>query len=573
MTTSSRALVHGIVALVAGVAAATTAAHAESVNPRNYPALGDKEIGQIRHLVKMGNQLPGDWSGFGTQWEVTERTLAFQSAFSVMALALAQHQYTPAYREAYKKAIEGYIAKLQHPDVWERWLFSSRGGARVYGQKDMGPGVMDPVIKDNNMLKGYLLQSGAAYEMLYADLRYEQPGAYTFFHKVYGFGNGQIKFRYTLGDIARIIHQEVVDSNHVGSACEPGQIFWPCNAVSNSGFIHYDHVHGTRYSDVLPKIKQTWIEKGAVDPKNYRIGGVIQTSWDDRAVDQRAAPAFMPMVAGIGGWSGMFNHAWDPEFTKAGYYGVDGQDRNQALEYFLSGDYSRENVDRSKYLPSWAPFLGFVDYATPDQDDQAYYSVLWGLFIGFAAEVGDTDAVNKMLAYAQKNFGPVWRDGEYYYPRNDDYSVDAQGNSHGVDPWTGNVFLTLARLNKGDGFRKLYQQPWTDADRATPEIVGVDAVTTNVSQAWWDADKQALIVTLQAGPVKAPQMRFDVVRLNPARRYEVIVDGKSIGSIAHGGSLAKGTIRWDGTDLSVATAFAAKRSFVFVQSPSDERND
>ena len=54
MTTSSRALVHGIVALVASVATATTAAHAEPVNPRNYPALGDQEIGQIRHLVKMG---------------------------------------------------------------------------------------------------------------------------------------------------------------------------------------------------------------------------------------------------------------------------------------------------------------------------------------------------------------------------------------------------------------------------------------------------------------------------------------------------------------------------------------
>lgn len=558
-------LVHGIGALAATVAIASTSAAAQPVSPKDYPGLGDKELGQVRHLIKMGNQLPGDWSGFGTQWEVTERSLGFQSAFSVMALALAQHQYTPAYREPYKQAIEDYIAKLQHPDVWERWIFSSRGGARGGMLKDMDAGWMDPVIKDNNMLKGYLLQSGAAYEMLYADSRYQQPGAYTFFHKVYGFGNGQIKFRYTLADIAAIIHKEVVDSHHVGSACEPGQIFWPCNAISNSGFIHFDYVHGTRYSDVLPKMKQAWIASGAVDPKNYQMGGMVMTPWDDRTTSQRAAPAVMPMVAGLGGWSGMFNHAWDPEFTKASYYGVDGRDREQALRYFLSGDYSRENVDRTKYLPAWRHFLDFVDYATPDKEDQAYYSILWGFFVAFAAEIGDVDAVNKMLAYAERNFGPTWNDGEYYYPRNDDFSVDEQGNSHGVDPWTGNVFLALARLNKGDGFRKLYQQPWTDADRAAPEIVGVDAVTTSVSQAWWDADKQALIVTVQPGPVQARQVRFNVVRLDADQRYDVIVDGKSIGSIAQGGSVAKGTIRWDDAQLSVATPLAAKRSFVFVQ--------
>lgn len=560
-----RALAHGIAVLAASVAFLPVV-HAQPVNAKNYPELSDKELGQIRHLVKMGNQLPGDWSGFGTQWVATEGAYGFQSAFSVMALALAQHQHTPAYRELYKKAIEGYIAKLQHQDVWERFMFSSRAGSRGGKLADMDRGLMDPVIKDNNMLKGYLLQSGAAYEMLYGDLRYEEPGAYTFFHKVWGFGNGQIKFRYTLGDIAGIIHKEVVDSNYVGSACEPGQIFWTCNAVSNTGFIHYDLMHGTHYSDALPKMKDVWIQKGAIDPKNYMMGPMVQTSWGDRAADQQAAPAVLPMVTYLGSWAGLFNHAWDPEFTKASYFGVDGRDRDQALKYFLSGDYSHKNVDRATYLPSWGPFLGFMDSAIPDKEDQGYYSVVWGFFIAFAAEVGDEAAVNKLLAYAERNFGPVWQNGEYYYPRNDDFSVDAQGNSHGVDPWTGNVFLAMARLNKGDGFRKLYQDAWTNADRAAPEIAGVDAVTTSVSQAWWDADKKALIVTLQPGPVKAQQTHFNVVRLDPDKRYDVIVDGKSIGTLTRGGSLAKGTIRWDGADLSVSTPLAARRSFVFVQS-------
>ena len=78
-----------------------------------------------------------------------------------------------------------------------------------------------------------------------------------------------------------------------------------------------------------------------------------------------------------------------------------------------------------------------------------YDSVARGLFIAYVAAVGDKDAVNnKMPAYAQRNFNPVWELGEYYYPRSDDFSVDGNGKSHGVDPWTGNVFIPMARLNK-----------------------------------------------------------------------------------------------------------------------------
>jgi len=46
-------------------------------------------------------------------------------------------------------------------------------------------------------------------------------------------------------------------------------------------------------------------------------------------------------------------------------------------------------------------------------------SVAWGLFIAYAAEVGDKEAVDKMLAYAHATTN---RSGkrEYYYPRNDD---------------------------------------------------------------------------------------------------------------------------------------------------------
>lgn len=517
---------------------------AQPVDPQDYPKLTAKELGHIRHLVKMANQLPGDWSGFGSLLLLTERTRHFQVAFAGMTLALAQHQYTPAYRELYKEAIEAYIQKLQHPDIWERWMFSSRGGARGGLLEDMHPGWMDPVAKDNIMLKAYLLQLGAAHEMLYGDRKYDRPDAFTFLYNGYGYGNGLIKFTYSLGDIARIIHQEVVDSNYVGAACEPARIFWACNAPSSVGFMHYDHVHGTDYAAILPKMKRSWIEKGYINPNTYRHSSAIFTSWDDRGTGHRAVPQ-TPMANGIGGWSGMFNHAWDADFVKAAYLGVDGQDRNETLQFNLSGQYAK---------------------AWPAPEGNAYYSLQWGLFLAYAAEVGDKEAVDKMLAYAERNYGPVWENGEYYYPRNDDYAVDEQGNSRGVDPWTGNVLIPLARINKGGGFHKLYNELWGEEQYRQPYISDVDRLSTNVSQAFYDKNKDALIVTLSAGPIAARQVQFTVRQLDPGKVYTVTRNGKVLGRLDRktGRDARKNaSLAWREDDtVLITTEIATEQTFV-----------
>ena len=502
MNTVKRALVVTL-ALASGVVScdAFSAAGADTVRPEDYPKLTRMELGHIRHMVRMSQQLPGDWSGFNSQWLLTDRTLQCQIAFAGRTLAMVQQQYTPAYLELYQQAIDAYIGKLMHPDIWERWMLSSRSGARGGILRDMQPGWMDPIAKDNIMLKAYILQLGAAYEMLYGDRKYDQPGAFTFFYRGQGMGNGLVKFRYSLGDIAENIHREVVDSGYVGSSCEPARIFWACQAPSSVGFLHYDQVHGTHYADVLPKMKDVWLRKGYIDPKTYSYSEMVTTSWEDRGAGQKPVP-LTPMNRDIGGWSGVFNHAWDKEFVESAYFGPGGQGREEALHYFLTGEYAKQP---NSY----------------DDPLHAYASVSWGLFLAYAAEVGDKDAVDKMLDYARRNYKSVWENGEYYYPRSDDFSVDEKGNSHGVDPWTGNVFIPMARLNKGGGFYALYNHPWGEAEYKQPHISDIDALSTNVSQAFYDEAKDALIVTLEPGPIAARQIHFTVRQLDPAKSYTV----------------------------------------------------
>jgi hypothetical protein len=528
----------------------STSGAPRAVNPNDYPKLTQMELGHVRHLVKLAHQLPGDWSGFSSQWLLTERTQQFQIAFSGMTLALAQHEYTPAYRELYRSAIEAYIEKLEHPDIWERWFLSSRSGTRGGILADMQSGWIDPIAKDNIMLKAYLLQLGAAHEMLYGDHKYDQPGAFTFYYRGQGMGNGLIKFRYSLEDVAKNIHKEVVDSGYIGSSCEPARIFWVCQAPSSVGFLHFDQVHGTHYADVLPKMKDAWVKKGFIDSKTYRYAEAIFTSPEDRSANQKPVE-LSPMDQDIGGWGGMFNHAWDKEFTEAAYYGVDHHDRDDSLKYFLTGEYAK------------AP-------KAADNPIHAYDSVAWGLFTAYAAEVGDKDAVNKMLAYAQRNFNPVWENGEYYYPRSDDFSVDANGNSHGVDPWTGNVLISMARLNKGGGFYNLYNQPWGEAQYRQPYISNVDAVSTNVSQAFYDKTKDALIVTLEPGPIAAKQIQFTVKQLDSTKTYTVTRNKKVFGRLdrrAVGHDDGNGSMTWraDGSVL-ITTEIAKAQTFIFSAS-------
>jgi len=132
--------------------------------------------------------------------------------------------------------------------------------------------------------------------------------------------------------------------------------------------------------------------------------------------------------------------------------------------------------------------------------------------------------------------------------------VDAHGNSHGVSSWTGNVLLALARLDKGDAFRRLYSEPWGKAQLEAPHITDVDDLTTNVSQAFYDAKKRALIVTVKPGPIKVARTSFVVRNLDPGGKYRLFKDGSALDELRAGA---------DGT-VAVSTSLEQPHSFVLV---------
>ena len=529
------------------------------VNPNDYPRMTDKEIGHIRHIARLARNPYGDWSGFGSAFTPLQREQMFVIPFMALAMELAQHELTPAYHEIYQSSIENLLKKLQHPDIWERWAFESRNGSVGEHHDEplnwmTNPGWIDPILKDNIQLKAYILQVAATYQMLYGDQRYEQPGAFTFKWKG-GMSNGQMTFRYTLTDMVKNTYQEVEDSGYVGSACEPGHVFWVCNGPSNAGFIVYDHLYGTHYGDAGPKMNAKWIKDGYRDPKTYRTVYFVSTSLRDPSKDVEAATPLTKLYGGEqGGWGALYNVAWDYDYTHAQYMAH----RDEELDEFLTRKKFKQELAEgaSQAVPA------STEVTVPDEELLGD-TVEGAFFMAYAGEMGDREARDKMLAYADRNLHPVWENGEYYYPRNDDYSVDAHGNVHGVDVWAGSVLIPMARLNRGQGLRKLYTETLDPERYKQPFISDVDTLTAGVSQAFFDPKKNALIVTLLPGPIATKDTSFVVRQLDPTKSYQVIKDGKPVGELSAKRQPASTTWRDDGTVL-ISTSITAAHTFVLV---------
>ena len=501
------------------------------VDVRKYPALSDKEIGHIRHFLKLSRQLPGDWSGMGDNWwQTPERTLQYQLAFMTYGLATAQYNSTPAYRDVYRETMDRLIEKLLLPDVWRSWSDVSRGGMLTNSdQKALEEGWVDPVRKNNIMYGGHVLHAAALYEVLYREGKYDKPGAIAFRFEEATWGPGPQTYAYDLHSLAKLIHDQFMESHYSGIACEPNLVFAPCNQHAVLGLMLHDYLYGTHYAaDVIPNFKREWVAKGYTDPQTKSFM-LFRLKAQDKVV-------YSPKPS-IDGWTGTFMHAWDPDYVQSLY-----------------------QAQKEQHLPR---LFGEAEFPESEKLWEARTGL--GFFAVLASEVGDKPTLNKTLEYSDRYLSPVWQDGSYYYPRNDELARDKSGIFRTVSPFTGNALLPLARLNRPNGLWKLHNQPWEEKHFKQPYVSGVDYLAIGVSQAFYDAEKDALILTLVPGPAKAETVSFVIRQLDPSKTYDVFRNGNLLGRLRVGQALKLSGIEWhsDG-EMTVRTRVLSKTSFIFT---------
>jgi len=545
MNKASRVLLFSV---FLSVAAAPTHALGTEPNPSDYPALSTEQMGHVRHMINMANQLDGDFSLMGEMdpvYYMSFNAYQFQIAFAAYALASAHYHYTPAHRDLYQEASARLIKRMIYKDVWDYWAHTSKfdltdrtdtadGADRMVNySEDDWYGWIDPNIKKNIMYSGHLLQMVGLHEVLFDDYRYDEPGSLTFRFAPVEYGQGPIEMKYDHNRLTKVIHEQFVEDQFRGIECERNAVYAECNQHPILGLMHYDVKHGTRLSpEVRKEFKKTMERRHYVSPETHTTMYFLKVKQDE----------VVPGTYAWGdGWNGHAQHAWDKEYIESIYpYQVE-----LYMPAMLRG-WPYENM-------GWSASFDF------------------GWFALLASEVGDIETVQTMTEYADEHFDPTWKDGGYYYPSSPDYAWsfnrDWLGYIENVGPVTGNVLVGFARINPKDGLWEIYNRPWEKTHFEEPYITDVDYLEANVTQAVYDPRKEALIVTLTPGPVKSESTSFTVRQLDPAMTYSLIKDGEILGDVSRESGVAPPGVDWqkDGS-LRIATGLSVPHSFVLKAS-------
>ena len=146
---------------------------------------------------------------------------------------------------------------------------------------------------------------------------------------------------------------------------------------------------------------------------------------------------------------------------------------------------------------------------------------LFGTLALAAAELRDEETLAGMLRYADTYMNPTWKNGGFYYPRNDDLGSDAYTTAR-----VGNALVAGARLCPPDGFWEMYNHAWTDEELSTPQLCDVTYPDVLVSEAAFDRDAASLMMTLRSGDENGGSHTFSVSGLDFSQRLRVEIDDR-----------------------------------------------
>ncbi|MDT5126695.1 MAG: hypothetical protein QOH54_2339 [Mycobacterium sp.] len=439
------------------------AAHAE---------LTREQIGHLRHFTNLLNQPSNDWSlmqgkGLGQDDFGGYR---FHLAYLTYALALTHKHRLPAAPGLFKPLFEKAIEKILLPEVWIYWKDTSRGGAIFNAHlADKYHEEYNPVVKDNIMYSAYVQSMALLYNYLFDDDRYAQPGALTFSFYTPFWGGPEKRFEYDQNTLNDHVYWLMVQSGYLGVPCEPNCIWQICNQPAILGFRMHDFISGGSVADeVTSGYERAWKQYGRLD----QAGRYTMMIMEDSKTPLPNAGTW----AWIDAWSGALLNMWNRDFVHTHY--------PEQIKTLL--------VPRSDGTIGINPGQNFVigDHQVVGDGCDLGWVAAW------AAEIGDQQTLDGLLAFADCHLKPKWRDGGLYYPRNDvEYDVD--GVRTMMEPLVGNVLLGYARLNVADGMWKLYNQPWDRSHWDEPALTTV-AANVDVTRAYFDREAKTLAFTIQA---------------------------------------------------------------------------
>jgi hypothetical protein len=519
--------------------------------PGSYFA-DEKEWGQLRWLLKLAEQAPSDFSNYKLIDEaVGPAGCHYTIAFSTYFLALEQHRKFPAWQGPIQQAMDAMNQKMLQKQAWKYWSEITRGVRKNEPNLDQPyPFNLDPIAPHNIMYSGHVGMMINLYQSLYRDQKWDAAGAIKLV------GDGAEQFVYDNRSLQDTMFLQAINNRVPGIDCEPNAIYPACNTHSMLSFKLYDQLHGSRYFDSLAPAYDRFLRDTMINWSTKEVApfylikqGFPLAQWNPR-LGNKLDPIIAYLVrngASINspaneGWTGMFTHGFNkPVFEE--------------LYPYLKQRYVRRGEDGSIYLT--------VESDVPDLEI--------AFFAGLAGELGDEEVRKGLLNFADKTYSPVWQDGTYHYPFNDDVAypqlhkdhnhlaidiggkatdldtilayVEAHANDPKPPPQVQNIttvmhhlsskhsdvtdrLLAIARAITPDGIHALANKPFDEEHFREPKITNVDVTKLALRRAAYDRNSRSLDVATFAGKDSGASVAFDVVNLDPKQTYMLVIDGQ-----------------------------------------------
>ena len=514
-----------------------------AVDPDNYPAADEKEFGQLRWVLKLGDQDLADFTNFQQVDDAGVSADRYSIAFSAYFLAAEQYHKFPAWRGPIQRAFDRFNQKMLQKRVWEYWYKESPGVPKFEPDMDRPyPATKDPVAYRNIMYSGHIGMMINLYQSLYDDKKWDKPGSIVFEW------DENTKFVYDNKSLQEVMFLQMMNNPVPGIECEPNAIFPACNQHPILSWLLYDKMHGSRYFAAASPLFEEFFKKDFINPETKDIGafylvkqGIVFSAWNprygnkmDSVIEQMVKNGAEFSSGGNDGWIATFMHAWNPELVKE-------------LYPYMKKSHVRTEEDGSVVLVK--------DSLLPD----SYY----GFFTALAAEVGDEPVKKGLLASVDRMFEPVSQDGTYHYPfvdRAAAVDVGAAGSSaqparpdetkNDVGLMAGGTIVNgvkqgdaanmrtfplhsdlsdrligLARALPKNGLWQMYNEPFDNTHFSSPYITDVDEAKLPLKRAVYDAKNGALVVSTFSVSANPTDQTFAVENLDAGAAYKLFIDG------------------------------------------------
>ena len=189
-------------------------------------------------MIELGRTAKDDFSYHDVIDQFQTSAIRYQLYEAVSDLGVYQFIYAPNFHGYVSEAMRNTIEKSLTEKVVGFWKWESLWGK-------FNATNWDPIIKDDIMVSGYVLQAVGIYQSNTGDERYMKDGSLVF--EV----DKSHKYPYDFRSIADAVYRNWKEGPYCLFSCEPNWIYTLCNLVGISGMVFAERLLSVNYASAL----------------------------------------------------------------------------------------------------------------------------------------------------------------------------------------------------------------------------------------------------------------------------------------------------------------------------------